>query len=291
MHPELEAILYRARADRLSGAAALAAGVCNSLVPFCERMRGQAVKDDLDGFAVALVRAQPNMGSAWSIANGILHRSPDIASVAAFCASTSTHLAEAPGRIAEFAAREVSGRRAITTSSSSAVFHTLLRASSSPGTSAVVCESRPLREGVLMARELGHMGVKVTVIADAALALFSSEASVALVGADAINKDGVIAKIGIAHLAMACESRNMPLLVLADSTKFAPVRLTRDPRDPSELLEPGVIGVSAENRCFEQLPFERVTALFSEKGRLSPDDARRAVWGVKAHPKLQERAQ
>lgn len=286
MLPELEAILHQMRADRLSGASALTMGVCVPLRSVCERFHGNAVQRDLEGFALALAKAQPNMGSIWNLANGILHRAADASAVAAFCGSVAVHHSAASTRIAELAAHEVSGKRVITTSSSSAVFHTLVRASGVPGTSVIVCESRPLREGVLMARELGRLKVQVRVIADAALALFSSEASVAVAGADAINKDGVIAKIGLAHLAMACDSRNMPLLVLADSSKIAPIALSKDPRDPSELLEPGAPGVTAENRYFEQVSFKHVGAIYSEKGRLSSEDAQRAVWGSKVHPKL-----
>lgn len=286
MLPELETILHQMRADRLSGASAIAMGVCVPLRAVCERFRGSSVQVDLEDFALALAKAQPNMGSVWNLANGILHRAADASAAAEFCGSMAVHYSTAPARIAEHAAHEVSGKRVLTTSSSSAVFHTLVKSSGSPGTSAIVCESRPLREGVLMARELGRLDVRVTVIADAALALFSSEAKVAIAGADAVNKDGVIAKIGLAHLAMACESRNIPLLVLADSSKFAPVSLSRDLRDPSELLEPGTSGVSAENRYFEHVSFEHVGAVYSEKGRLSTEDAQRAVWGAKVHPKL-----
>lgn len=286
MLPELETILHRMRADRLSGATALVVGVCDPLRSICERLQGHLAQKDLEDFALSLVRAQPNMGGFWTLANGILHRSADVQSVASFCGSMSAHCSSAPAKIAEIASPDISGKRVLTASSSSAVFHTLVKSSSRPGTSVLVCESRPMREGVLMARELGNTGVSVTVIADAALALFSSEAAVALAGADTVNRDGVIAKIGLVHLAMACDSRSIPLLVLADSSKFAPIDLSRDSRDPSEILEPGTSGVTAENRYFEHVPFEKVSSIVSEKGRLSAEDAQRAVWGVKVHPRL-----
>jgi translation initiation factor eIF-2B subunit delta len=286
MLPGLEAILHQLRADRLSGASALAAHACGPLRTICERARGSSIQYDLEEFALGVVRAQPNMGSLWTLANGILHRSADASSVASFCEALSNHYPAAAARIAELAANEATGRRVLTTSSSSAVFHTLVRASGGPGTSVVVCESRPLREGVLMARELGHLKVRVTLIADAALSLFSSEAAVGLVGADAVNKNGIVGKIGLAHLALACEARGIPLVVLADSTKFAPIAISKDMRDPSELLDGATEGVSVENVYFEQVPFKLVSVIYSERGRLSPEDAQRAVWGAKVHPKL-----
>ncbi len=289
MLSELEAILHQVRADRLSGASALAAHVCVPLRALCERVPGRQLQHDLEEFALALAKAQPNMASIWTLANGILHRSADSSSVASFCEAMSDHYPAAAARIAELAAGEMAGRRVLTTSSSSAVFHTLVRASTDPATTVIACESRPMREGVLMARELGRMNVNVTLIADAALSLFSSEAGVGVVGADAVNRDGVIGKIGLAHMALACEARGIPLIVLADSTKFAPIALSRDLRDPSELIEGVTPGVSVENLYFEQVSFKHVTALFSERGRLSAEDAQRAVWGAKVHPKLAQR--
>ncbi len=291
MLPELETILHHTRADRLSGATALAMGVCNSLGAALGRLEGRPSQGDLEAFALAVAKVQPNMGSVWNVANGLLHRASDPTTVAEFCSRMSGHLAGAPATLAEKALPHVSGRRIITNSSSSAVFHTVLKASSVGGTSLVVCESRPLREGVLMARELGRMGVAVTVIADAALNLFSEEVKVGLVGADLVNSDGVVGKIGIAHMAMACRERNIPMVVLADSSKFAPVPLSEDPRDPSELLEVDAAEVTVENRYFEHVPFELVGHIVTEKGRISCDDARRAVWGVKAHPKLAKMSQ
>ena len=286
MLPELETILHRLRADRLSGASALALGVCGGLRGVCDRYAGRPPQVDLEDFALALVRSQPNMGTIWNLANSILDRAADTDSVASLCDSLAAHYSQASATIAGRVAHEVSGRRVMTISSSSAVFHTLMSAARHGPISAIICESRPMREGVIMARELGQVGVDVTVIADAALSLMSSEVSVGLAGVDAVTRDGVIGKIGLAHLAMACESRGIPLLVLADSSKFAPIVLSEDPRDPAELLDQSCPKVIAKNRYFEHVPFERISAIYSERGRLLPADAQRAVWGTKPHPRL-----
>jgi translation initiation factor 2B subunit (eIF-2B alpha/beta/delta family) len=241
---------------------------------------------DLDEFAKGLAKSQPNMGSVWNVANGILHRSADIGSLMSFCESTADHHAHIAQVIASHAIHLLEGRAVLTTSSSSAVFHSLVEASRRSPVSVHVCESRPMREGVIMARELANFIPDITVIADAALALFSYEADVAVVGADAVNRDGVIGKIGLSHLALACERRNIPVIVLADTSKFAPIGLTRDPRNPGELLDPSCPGVGVENLYFEQVELDRVSTIISEKGRMSKEDAQRAVWGVKVHPKL-----
>jgi translation initiation factor eIF-2B subunit delta len=286
MHPELEVVLNAIRGDRLSGASTLACNASLMLKMVCERCRGTEMQSDLEDFALSLIRTQPNMGSIWNLANGILHHSTDPESLISFCDSMVTHHRQSTPIMADHASRIIEGKRVLTTSSSSAVFHSLAKAASRSSISAFVCESRPMREGVLMARELSNIGVASTVIADAALALYSSKADIAVVGADTVNKEGVIGKIGLVHLAMACERAGIPLVLLADTSKFAPITLTEDPRDPTELLESTYSGVRAENLYFEQLELGRVSLIISEKGRMSIADAQRVVWGAKIHPKL-----
>ncbi len=60
-----------------------------------------------------------------------------------------------------------------------------------------MCESRPLFEGVALARELVNAGARVTVITDAQVAVWASRADVALVGADAITPEGVHNKVRV----------------------------------------------------------------------------------------------
>lgn len=60
---------------------------------------------------------------------------------------------------------------------------------------AIVCESRPLCEGVSLANALAAAGVQVTVITDAQAGAFMEEADLVLVGADSLTADAVVNKV------------------------------------------------------------------------------------------------
>lgn len=63
---------------------------------------------------------------------------------------------------------------------------------------AIVCESRPLFEGVALAEAWAAAGVACTLITDAQAAVWCGEADAVLVGADAVLEDGsVVNKVGL----------------------------------------------------------------------------------------------
>ncbi len=60
---------------------------------------------------------------------------------------------------------------------------------------AIVCESRPLLEGLKTAKQLIEAGVSTTVITDAQAALFVPQANVVIIGADCITQEGAVNKV------------------------------------------------------------------------------------------------
>ena len=126
----------------------------------------------------------------------------------------------------------------LTTSLSSMVLRTLIEAhkaalsgqgtsgsgitSSSKGLRVIVCESRPLCEGVTLARRLAAAGVQVTVITDAQVLGFMKEVDAVLLGCDAVVTEGVVNKVGSGILALAAQARDVPVLVVGDSLKVSP---------------------------------------------------------------------
>lgn len=85
---------------------------------------------------------------------------------------------------------------------------------------AIVCESRPLCEGVALADRLSSMGIPTTVITDAQAALFVRRASCVLVGADAVSPSGgVVNKVGTHMVALAAASAGVAVYSVADTSK------------------------------------------------------------------------
>ena len=119
---------------------------------------------------------------------------------------------------------------------------------------AILCESRPLCEGVALAEAWAAAGVRCTVVTDAQAGLFVGRADLVLVGADAVGEgegEGkevggtgggggasaapgplvAVNKVGTRLLALAAAAEGVPVAVLADSSKLAPA-----------LALPGVVG-------------------------------------------------
>lgn len=87
-------------------------------------------------------------------------------------------------------------------------------------TRVVVCESRPLFEGVTMARAL-QGAATVEVITDAQAAVFVQGVDAVLLGADCVHGEGVDNKVGSHLLALAAASAGVPVYALADMGKVS----------------------------------------------------------------------
>jgi len=94
--------------------------------------------------------------------------------------------------------------------------------SKGPGLSVIVCESRPLCEGVTMAQRLAAAGLSVTLITDAQAGVFVEEADLVLLGADAVTPAGVVNKVGSKLLALAAKAAGVPVVAVTDSRKVTP---------------------------------------------------------------------
>ena len=88
----------------------------------------------------------------------------------------------------------------LTHSLSSTVLRGVLEAAAEDGRQlhAIVCESRPLCEGVALAEAWAAGGVRCSLITDAQAAVWCGEADAVLVGADSVLEDGsVVNKVGL----------------------------------------------------------------------------------------------
>ena len=213
------------RADSRSGAVALANRAALLLIEYCDRstLDDEAFQCDLASLCRTLVGAQPSMAPLLNLCTAVLAAAehpglvypggkpqqatpPQAASNAAL--RFYTFLAHHPRRIAnELLPYVHSGALLLTHSSSATVLAALLRAHEAGKRFGVVCtESRPLYEGVALARRLAAAGIGVEVIADAAAAVFIHGFYTLLIGADAITPEGVINKVGTLGMSIAARS-------------------------------------------------------------------------------------
>ena len=261
-------------------------------------------ESELTALCRALMGAQPGMAPLFNLCNDVVRAAvepgvvyhqgrPQPATPAQAATNAALRfyafLAHHPRRIAnEMLPYIHSGSLLLTHSSSATVLAALLRAHEAGKRFGVVCtESRPLNEGVHMARQLAEAGIGVEVIADAAAAMFIHGCYTLLIGADAITPDGVSNKVGTLGMALAARSAGVPVYCLAGSEKFMPAgaEVISEERDSAEIV-PAAPNLQGFNIYFDQTPLELITKFFTEDGVLTPAHVRGRLSKVSLHPAL-----
>lgn len=142
----------------------------------------------------------------------------------------------------------------------------------------IVAESRPLCEGRRTAAALASRGIPTTLITDAEVGLFASEARAAVVGADTLRPNGsLVNKAGTLLLALAAHRCRVPFYTLAETHKIAPnAGRWRTPsleeKDAREVLSEPLAGVTVRNVYFDLTPARYLTGYITEQGLLNRQD-------------------
>jgi translation initiation factor 2B subunit (eIF-2B alpha/beta/delta family) len=168
------------------------------------------------------------------------------------------------------------GSRIVTISHSRAVLE-VLRRLAGHGVKISVAESRPLNEGVEMARRLAKSGLEVRLVPDCLLGLETTEADIALIGADSITPGGnVVNKAGSRLLALASKADGVPVYCCAETIKVMaaePGAGTRFPiqklRPNSEISDQLPDQVEALNLYFDLTESELIEGYLTERGFLT----------------------
>lgn len=299
---EIDSELERIRSANTSGAEALtmmSAEVFSLLVGQSFPSRAEELSDLISGVAKALVDAQPSMAGIFNLANKTLWategkttigelKSALDATVQELVLSSAKHLQS----ITVIASQLIrSGITVVTHSFSSTVYASLVTARKSGTEFAVVCtESRPMCEGVELARQLGQAGIPVTLVADAAVFALIPKASAVFFGADAITAEGLVNKIGSEAIAVVAQRNAVPCYALCTTQKIVPAdsRLSRNkPRPATEILSESRQGVTPLNLYFSVTPLELLTGIVTERGMLTPTKITIIAAAMKTHPVLQ----
>jgi len=217
----------------------------------------------------------------------------DIKAVFQDWADTETRRSEERlDRLAEYGANVIPhGATVMTHSLSDSVLRTLRAvARQQKRIQVIATESRPLFEGRRTLEAAATLGFAAQLIPDAAMASRVREATLALVGADAILPSGAfVNKTGTFLLALAARHFGVPLYVAAETTKLDPRTLAGHPpilgeRAPEELTQGWTVpdGVTVWNRFFELTPGEFVEAYVTEEGLVGPGSI--GTFRMGAHP-------
>ncbi len=191
--------------------------------------------------------------------------------------------------IATRAAALIPSGSTVATFSSSATVQATLTHEAARAIGQVICfESRPMREGEMLAAALARAGVAVTFAVDAAASTLMGECDTVLLGSDSIGDLGVVNKIGSAALVHAALRHDVPVMVVADETKILATGFPQylaDDRPPEEVWE-APAGVRVWNRYFEAFELERVRVVVTESAALTPLEVEEMRKGIVLPPGL-----
>lgn len=289
--PELDGAIERIRRDNKSGAVALVrlAAEALSLLEALPQDRGNAAL----GEAVrALVAAQPTMAPLWNLASSVLWaRDREGTTVGEACRRFLSTMEANHAAVRRHVAALVPAGGILLTHSHSGTLRDALVAAARGGVGfRVFCtESRPMCEGVILARELGVAGIPVTLLADAAMGEALQCADLVLVGADAVSTLGLTNKMGTFLLAAAARQQKTRFLAACGSEKFLPSGSPQAPETPKpaeEIARIDVPGVTVENRYFDRTPIEWLAGVITEDGVLRPRELESRLRAAELHPAL-----
>ena len=130
----------------------------------------------------------------------------------------------------------------------------------------VVCESRPKFEGRLMAEELASIGVNVELIKDAMMGLYLPKIDAAIIGSDAILKNGnVVNKVGSKALSILCKEYKKPFYVVTSKSKLSKKKIFKAKKEKlQEIWDKKVKNLSISNIYFEEIEKKLITKIFTD---------------------------
>jgi translation initiation factor 2B subunit (eIF-2B alpha/beta/delta family) len=142
----------------------------------------------------------------------------------------------------------------------------------------VVSESRPGCEGARLAAALAARGIPVALGTDAWLWGAIEDEGLLVLGADTLLPDGWVNKLGSRALALRAKERGIAVVCAADTGKFLPPALAALPRsyerDTAEILADPPPSLTISNPYFEEIEWDALDVLVTERGPTRPRDLR-----------------
>jgi len=267
-------LLAGMRNDYQSGATQLALNTLDELLSYLDEV-GPDI-EVLSRLLAQLRAARPSMiviGNALSMIEQRLAREPHAARQA--LVSIRDQLQNATATIARHAREHLPKAPVIMTHSASSVVLALFRSMAENHQSfSVICtQSSPGFEGHSLALALNDLSVPVTLITDAQMGLFASQADVVITGCDTwLTDEYFINKSGTHLLALAARAAGKPVWVLADSFRNSdaePESVELEEMPAEELNAPTGDWITPRNIYFERVQQTLVSKRISEQGVFS----------------------
>jgi translation initiation factor 2B subunit (eIF-2B alpha/beta/delta family) len=273
----LPSVLEAAAGDARDSATDVALRVAAALE---EWGRGSAARPSgrMDDLVRRLIGLRPSMAPllrlADTVASSVEMARPERRSKAMAVAAGefAFELASSPSRIAKQVLTFCGDVTRIATYSGGASIRVALQELHRAGRpiSVVVSEARPALEGVALAEDLARAGIPVRLVTDAALPGELSGVEALWLGCDALVPNGVVHKVGTAHLARAAALAGVEVVVLASQLKrlgpdlAARIRLAAG--NPDSIYRGPLPGLRPACPLSDVTPWKLVGRVASEEG-------------------------
>ena len=265
----LAATVEELRSDRSHGASWMARRAVETLLEVSEQPfdSSEALLEALVGAARELSESRPGVGAIAGASGRVLaaasaHRHIDVDELRRLISEEGKGILDGRIRAAASIAIQLSSRLkdgvVLTHSASATVREALVH---TPPARAICTVSEPVGEGRAFSEDLRGEGLNVELVEDADAPAALDNATLFLVGADTVFRDGTLNnKIGTTAIAEAAAARKVPTVVACEIIKLAPIEAASAP-EPSE----------AERALFELTPPELLAEIVTEEGAAAPD--------------------
>jgi translation initiation factor 2B subunit (eIF-2B alpha/beta/delta family) len=265
----LAATVEELKSDRSHGASWMARRAVETLLEVSEQPfdSSEALLEALVGAARQLSESRPGVGAIAGASGRVLaaasaHRHIDVDELRRLIGEESNGILDGRIRAAASIAIQLQDRLkdgvVLTHSASATVREALVH---TPPARAICTVSEPVGEGRDFADDLRGEGLNVDLVEDADAPAALDDATLFLVGADTVFRDGTLNnKIGTTAIAEAAAARDVPVVVACEIIKLAPIEAASAP-EPSE----------AERALFELTPPELLKEIVTEEGVTATD--------------------
>jgi translation initiation factor 2B subunit (eIF-2B alpha/beta/delta family) len=265
----LAATVEELKGDRSHGASWMARRAVETLLEVSQQPfdGSEALLEALVGAARELSESRPGVGAIAGASGRVLaaasaHRHIEVDELRRLIEEEGNGILDGRIRAAASIAIQLQERLkdavVLTHSASATVREALVH---TPPARAICTVSQPVEEGRAFFEDLRGEGLNVELIEDADAPAALDDATLFLVGADTVFRDGTLNnKIGTTVIAEAAAERNVPTVVACEIIKLAPIEAASAP-EPSE----------AERTLFELTSPELLTEIVTEEGATATD--------------------
>jgi translation initiation factor 2B subunit (eIF-2B alpha/beta/delta family) len=299
-------LLQRLQTDNVSGATRLVELALDILEAFATQESSQTPREFVMALATlidAVLAAQPSMAVMINLAQKALQACPDdlplprvrqqlLQTLATF----RRDLQSSTAALCQRALTVLPPESTVLTYSNSATVIAALRHAHDHGRirRVLLSESRPAYDGRPQALALLAYGMTVEYSIDMALFERLPEATVVIVGADAVFPEHLVNKLGTHALAQLSQLQGVPCFSLCAANKFLPTAasaLLRIAEHPGQGVWPEAPdGLMISNRYFDATPLTLLTGIVSDQGIYTPEALRLRLQQQALSPALQRLA-